>query len=134
MPFMTAADFKQDWIKSLKGKHGEDELSGKRLDMPAFFASMEALVLGYHAVGVSFICCLACCACVPMAMWLEVWHYASGRAHIRLLHEIAANASHDDRKRRHVLAQFYDEIVRGEWQEQVKRGKFDISRVAGREC
>ncbi len=43
-----------------------------------------------------------------------------------MLHEIAANASHDVKNRRHVLAQFYDEVARKEWAEQSKRGAADF--------
>ena len=53
LPYMAAAEFKPDWIKALKkNRNGEEESAGKRLDTPAFFAAMEALALGYHAVGV----------------------------------------------------------------------------------
>ena len=52
----------------------------------------------------------------------QAWSYTAARAHIRVLHEVAANASHDVKNRRHVLAQFYDEVARKEWAEQSKRG------------
>ena len=128
---MAAAEFKPDWVKTLKNKGGDEELAGKRLDMPAFFASMEALALGYTAVGVRQSPSQLCVMILFMISCSQVWPYVSARAHIRVLHEVAANASHDDKKRRHVLAQFYDEQVRGDWQEQAKRGKFSIILLAG---
>ena len=36
--------------------------------------------------------------------------------------EVAANASHGETKRRHVLCQFYDEAARKEWAERASRG------------
>ncbi len=53
---------------------------------------------------------------------LQAWTYAAGKGHIRVLLEVAANASHDEKKRRHVLCQFYDEAARREWGERASRG------------
>ena len=39
-----------------------------------------------------------------------------------MLHEVASNAGHDEKKRRHVLCQFYDEVARREWSEKAARG------------
>ena len=48
--------------------------------------------------------------------------YANFKGHIRVLLEVAANAAHGDKKRRHVLCQFYDELARKEWAELAARG------------
>ena len=48
-----------------------------------------------------------------------------------MLLDVAANASNDEKKRRHVLCQFYDEAARREWCEMASRGDADfrIERV-----
>ena len=47
---------------------------------------------------------------------------ANFKGHIRVLLEVAANAAHGEKKRRHVLCQFYDELARKEWAELAARG------------
>ena len=51
-PFLPVSEFQPSWIKTVKGDKAKDAPAVK-LDMPTFFASLEALALAYHAVGVS---------------------------------------------------------------------------------
>ena len=69
------------------------------------------------------------CTCSKLFMFAFVRcrQYANFKGHVRVLHEIAANAAHGDKKRRHVLCQFYDELVRKEWSEIAARGDTGFS-------
>jgi hypothetical protein len=105
VPFMAAADFTPMWAKI--SHPAEKEGDTKMPDLPTFLASMDAMAFAYHAA--------------------DIWPYAAFKGHIRVLHEVAANAAQGDKKRRHVLCQFYDELARKEWAELAARGDCDFS-------
>ena len=105
VPFMSATDFWPMWAKISHPVEKDDD--AKKPDLPTFLAAMDAMALAYHAA--------------------DIWPYAAFKGHIRVLHEVAANANHGDKKRRHVLCQFYDELARKEWAELAARGDCDFS-------
>ena len=126
-PFMETMEFAPPWAKQAKkdtvaeedvqlvqqacaiakalGK-GTAREEKRRPDNIAFLAAMENFSLAAHAVG--------------------IWTYTAARAHIRVLMEIAANASNETdcngNRRRHVLMMHYDEVARMEWSEKAARG------------
>ena len=105
VPFMSATDFWPMWAKISHPVEKDDD--AKKPDLPTFLAAMDAMALAYHAA--------------------DIWPYAAFKGHIRVLHEVAANAAQGDKKRRHILCQFYDELARKEWAELAARGDSDFS-------
>lgn len=90
--------------KLAKALRNEKTPKLQRLDMVQWTLAFESFALAAHAC--------------------EMWTYTATRAHLRICLQVAAEASHENK--RHILGQFYDEICRKEWAVRAERGDADF--------
>ena len=98
----------------------DTQAKSKPLDIVRWTAAFECYALAAHACGVRLSLNSNCARERILSLALQVWTYASAKAHLQTCLQIAATSAAEGRL--HSLAILYDKLCRKEWNEKATRG------------